>query len=407
MDTKSQQKMNVIMSRVNTWIKSLLEQSASVGTPQAAARLEQRVRDEGRSLLGSILETLMQEALDHQPAERTCPVCGKRRRHKGRRTRGLLSSVGALRVQGTYWYCPDCGGQHALDTLAPESLSRPLQELVCLLGTALASFAKASVAAQKLLGIQVSDATIRRLCRHHGCRKTAPPTPAASDSDVIGSCDGTMVHTRQSGWKELRAYQFRYGPHKHGRAFLESACRFTPRLRQAALALGIGKVRRLFWVADAAAWIDKGVRLQLPMAIRIIDLWHACQHVHAAAQDLYCDPDRARAWAKKYCRVLQEKGAAGLLDQLRTLRYPPAKRQKALHKLRRYLRTHAKHLAYEEYEKKGYPISSGSMESFCKQLGQRLKGPGMRWNKANVTPMATLVSLWANDQWDQYWKAAA
>lgn len=69
--------------------------------------------------------------------------------------------------------------------------------------------------------------------------------------------------------------------------------------------------------------------------------------------------------------------------------------------------THAKHLAYEEYGKEGYPISSGSMESFCEQLGQRLKGPGMRWNKTNVTPMATMVGLWANDQWDQYWKATA
>jgi len=31
----------------------------------------------------------------------------------------------------------------------------------------------------------------------------------------------------------------------------------------------------------------------------------------------------------------------------------------------------------------------------------------MRWNRTNVTPMATLVSLWTNQQWDQYWKLSA
>jgi len=46
------------------------------------------------------------------------------------------------------------------------------------------------------------------------------------------------------------------------------------------------------------------------------------------------------------------------------------------------------------------------MESFCKQLGQRLKGPGMRWNRQNVGPMAALVTLWAQDRWDDYWARA-
>jgi hypothetical protein len=408
MNPRTQQAMSDIMARVSTWIKSLVEQSATVSTPEATVQLEQRVRAEGQQVLGSMLETLVQNALDHQSEQRDCPTCGQRRRHKGLRSRGLLSSVGALRVRGPYWYCPHCGGQHALDSLAPESLSRPMQELLCLLGTALASFAKASTAAHKLLGLRVSDATIRRLCVHHGTQEKAEPAPVEAGEEVTGSCDGTMVHTRQSGWKELRAYQFRYGTHKHGRAYLESAKTFTPRLRQAAIAIQVALAVRLFWLADAAAWIDKGVCQQLPQAIRIIDLWHAWQHIHAAAQAIYPDDEgKARPWARRYCRVLEGKGAWGLLKQLRSLRYAPAARQAALNKLRRYLRKHADHLDYPTYRANDYPISSGPMESFCKQLGQRLKGPGMRWSRANVTPMATLVSLWANDQWDQYWRLAA
>jgi|GEM_PF-7002851 len=37
------------------------------------------------------------------------------------------------------------------------------------------------------------------------------------------------------------------------------------------------------------------------------------------------------------------------------------------------------------------------MESFCKQIGLRMKGPGMRWKGGNVTAVAALVSHWSLD----------
>jgi hypothetical protein len=37
------------------------------------------------------------------------------------------------------------------------------------------------------------------------------------------------------------------------------------------------------------------------------------------------------------------------------------------------------------------------MESLCKQLGLRMKGPGMRWSIKNVSAMACLVARWAVD----------
>jgi len=51
-------------------------------------------------------------------------------------------------------------------------------------------------------------------------------------------------------------------------------------------------------------------------------------------------------------------------------------------------------------------ISSGPMESFCKQLGLRLKGPGMRWSTSSIDPMAALVSRWALDNWPSVARAA-
>lgn len=408
MDQVTRNATQQIISQLQDWIKSFAEKSEQLACPVDTARFEKQFRDEGLRMLGSVFESLLQNALDHQQEQRICPECGCKRRHKGRRRRGLLSSVGDIRLEGIYWYCKDCGGQHVADTLAPESSSRPMQELLCLLGTSMASFAKASFAGNKLLGIRVSDATIRRMCQEHGCKVPIAPVPLESETDVLGSCDGTMVNTRQNGWKELKAYQFRYGKNKHGRAYLEPSSNFVPRLRQGAIAMGAGGAKHIFWVSDAAEWIDKGVAEQLPMAIRIIDIWHVREHIHEASRGLYPDnEDKAHQWAKRYCEVLEDFGGYALWSRLRHARYAQADRQKSVEQLRRYLYKNADRLEYPAYKSEGYPISSGSMESFCKQLGQRMKGPGMRWNAYNVTPMATLVSLWANQEWDRHWKTVA
>lgn len=408
MDHVTRNAMQQIISQFRDWVKSLAQESAELHTPTDTASFETRFRDEGLRMIGSLFERLLQNALDHQDENRTCPKCGCRRRHKGRRQRGLLSSLGVIRLEGTYWYCSDCGGQHAADTLTPESSSRPMQQLLCLLGTSMASFAKASFAGNKLLGIRVSDATIRRLCYERGREVPINPVPMEAETDLLGSCDGTMVNTRQCGFKELKAYQFRYGTNKHGRAYLEQSSRFVPRLRKAAIAVGAGEAKRIFWVSDAAEWIDKGVQEQLPMAIRIIDIWHAREHIHEASRAIYPNnEDKARQWAERYCEVLEDSGAEVLWDRLRHARYAEQDRQKSVDKLRRYLHKNMDRLAYPDYKSRGYPISSGTMESFCKQLGQRMKGPGMRWSINNVTVMATLVSLWANDEWDRHWKTVA
>ena len=88
-----------------------------------------------------------------------------------------------------------------------------------------------------------------------------------------------------------------------------------------------------------------------------------------------------------------------MADRMRrtVLHYPRLEQQAALLELIRFLDKHADRMDYPAYERDGLPISSGPMESFCKQVGLRLKGPGMHWSARNVTPMAMLVSRWSLD----------
>jgi len=251
---------NGIMADVRAWVKGLLEEAEKIENQAGAEALESRVRTEGLRLLGNVWERLLQHCLDRQEEARVCPRCGRRRRHKGVCPRGLVSSVGHVRLKGPYWYCPQCRtGEHALDALAPESVSGVARELICLLGTSLASFAKASKVCVKTLGVKLDEDTVRRLCLGEGQKVVdAPPIPPAvpQEADLIGSCDGTMVNTIQERWRELKVYRFEHSGGSHAGAYLESAEEFMPRVRRAVLAMKASRAGRMIWVSDAAEWSD-------------------------------------------------------------------------------------------------------------------------------------------------------
>lgn len=144
------------------------------------------------------------------------------------------------------------------------------------------------------------------------------------------------------------------------------------------------------------------------MAIHIIDFWHACQHVHEAGRNIHGEgTDKAAKWSQRYKCFLIEQGGLALLKRLKKTRYKDADRQEKLDKFIGYLSRNHPQMRYDEYIANAYPISSGPMESFCKQPGQRLKGPGMRWSRENADPMAAMASAWSNDSWEKLWQPAA
>ena len=405
-------KTNNIVGEFKKMVKDFAVKAESISNSQGYADLEKDLRDQGQRILSKVFEGLIQANLDRDKEQlRECPSCSARRRHKGRRHRQLISSLGTVSLKGVYWHCPQCSqGSNSVDQLLSEKFSPAMTELLCLLGTSMSSFAVSSTCSHKLLGVRVSDNTIRKLCISQGRQVVSnrlKPEQVEDGATLIGSCDGTMVNTRQDGWRELKALQFRHDKGSYGQAHLENSRRFARRLRKAAFHMGAGRSGRFAFVSDAAGWIEKSVRQQLPQAVHIIDIWHACEHIWCAGNSIHGEgSDKARNWSEKYCRLLGDEGVETLLLRLSRIRYKDSARQSALEKLKNFLTRNQDRMRYKEYTSANLPISSGPMESFCKQLGHRLKGPGMRWTKANIDPMAAMVSLICSQQWDKYWKAA-
>ena len=396
-----------IVAEFGGWVKILAGQIDTLANEADVQRLEIQLRDGGRQIMLKLMQQLMQEALDRKKQQaRQCPNCRwEKRRHQGVRSRRLLSNFGSLTLSGIYWRCPVCGHcSHAADALAAEPLSSLMKGLVCLLGVSLASFDKAELVAERVLGVKVDDETIRRLCLREGWgvlrQEDSPPVPVADGGELIGSCDGTMLHTRETGWREVKSYRFEHAAGKYGGAYLEKVDDFVPRLAETAQRLGARKAGRCLFLSDMAEWIRLAVAERLPDWKHIADYWHACQHVYKAGEELYGKENpQARAWSRYWSKRLRRYGGGVLAEKLAMLclYYKELSDQEVVLKLVRFFRKHADETNYPAYERQGWTISSGPMESFCKQIGLRMKGPGMHWSVKNVSPMAMLVSRWSLD----------
>lgn len=393
-----------IIDRFGQWVKQLADQVNQTRDEADLQSIEEQIRDQGQAILGQLFQSIAQDAIDrHQESARTCPDCGSRRRHQGVRRRLLRSSLGSIEVHGVYWRCPACGCcGHTGQTLMPDSFSGLLCQLTALLGASLASFHKAEVVADRLLNVKLDDETIRRHCLTEGWQAArhadSPPVPVAEGATLIGSCDGTMVRTRQTGWREVKGYRFEHEGGRFGGASLDSSEQFLPRLRSAAERVGHANAGTKVFLSDMAGWITRGIPKQLPDWEMIADFYHASKHVHEAGQHLYGEHDpRARRWGHYWSRRLKHHGAGYVSDRLRhiALFYRDTGAQRHVLDLAKFLDRHAERMDYPGYRARDLPIGSGPMESFCKQIGQRMKGPGMFWSTANVTPMAHLVSRWS------------
>src|SRR5262249_43352986 len=153
----------------------------------------------------------------------------------------------------------------------------------------------------------------------------------AAEGDVEFSTDGTSVNTLQ-GWREMRLAIFAKRP--RGPAAtpapwddrgvpapavrvlfggLWAAEQFGPQWRAWAGRLGIGQTEEITVLADGARWIWNQVEQNLPGAAGVLDIYHASEHLYAAARVLYGEgAAEVSAWVASRRQTLLCGGGAAL-----------------------------------------------------------------------------------------------
>ncbi len=164
-----------------------------------------------------------------------------------------------------------------------------------------------------------------------------------------------------------------------------------------AVRLGLSDTARITVLADGAKWIWNQVAEHLGGAAGVLDIYHASEHLWAAANRYFGDrAGEARAWVEGRRGTLLRSGASGLLAELDGPEWSA---------VRDYFEPHLDHTAYADWLRSSRSIGSGLVEGACKPVvGRRLKQTDTRWKVRRVDRMGTLGAIQAADQWDTYWR---
>lgn len=257
---------------------------------------------------------------------------------------------------------------------------------------------------------------------HAGC------LPGCAENEhqllVIG-VDGGRVQTREkspetgSRWKEdkvltitscLKGDGVDQPPQKlltTCLATMGDAKTFGPLARLEAEKRGIRKAVEVIGIHDGGNWIDPLWEEHFGCHRRILDYYHAAEHLHEVARAACpVDCSSVGALAEQLVTLLWEGKIDPLLDRLRELSATagepletdgPAHPRRVLSINVDYFRRHRDHVDYPTYRSKGWPIGSGITESGVKLFGKRVKGTEQFWNVGGAEAILALRSMWLSE----------
>lgn len=317
------------------------------------------------------------------------------------------------------------------------SLSPRLHEWLVRL-SAWMPFGQAATLLGDFTRVQVSEATTRRQSEAAGAayealqtqevehiERTLPSSPQGPSKQLL-SVDGAMVPLLHGQWAEVKTMvlgevgEAVLEKHKDGKEEKEEWVIHTGELSYFSrmtdadtfgrLALvetqrrGVERAGQVGAVMDGAEWQQGFVDYHRPDAIRILDFPHAAERLSGIANAIMGEGTEAsKEWLGERCRQLKGEGPAPVLMQLRSLQQAHPDKEVLATNLA-YLSKREEQMQYPHYQREGWPIGSGTVESGNKVVVQaRLKGAGMHWEGSHVNPMLGLRNMVCNDRWAEAW----
>ena len=131
--------------------------------------------------------------------------------------------------------------------------------------------------------------------------------------------------------------------------------------------------------------------------------YHAKHYLWDAGKIIYGEGSAfAAPWVKDQETLLLENNVAQVSAHLQYfLDIRPA-----LAPILHYFQQNTARMRYGTYRQRGYFIGSGAIESAGKQLtATRIKGPGMRWNVADLNALLALRCVFLEHSWQAYWNS--
>ena len=356
--------------------------------------------------------------------------------------------MGEVVLEGrAYYLCPTCRAGHvpvdAALGLSAAKLTPGAEELATLGGT-VGSFAEAAEKfLPKMAGLRLSESTVERTTEAAGARLGASwaaghTLGAAVDwrfnRDASGrtvayvSIDATGVGIQGGRGAKAEGRMAWVGkvfnprvapteavPKPHPararyQAGLMDLEELGARLRRQAAQVGLDRAERWVALTDGGNGLDDFMDVNFPRAVRILDFYHAAEHLGDLAK-AYCGGDTAAAegLTEQWSHRMKHEGGDAILATLGALDLTGrcAATREAHRQVSGYVRKNLHRMDYPHYREQGWQIGSGHIEAACKTVvNQRLKQSGMRWGSDGADALCHLRALYEGEstQWDAFWE---
>lgn len=393
------------------------------------------------------LSHLLSDCQEHPP--RVACQCGAEAHYHDRRRKQLLTVLGPVEFERSYYVCPSCQcGQSPRDReldVEGTEFSPGVRRMMATVG-ADTSFQRGRKQLESLAGLEVTTKAIERQAEAIGVDIEAGQQRAIKQAKQLRlpivctptipvlyiEMDGTGVpvtpkeRAGRAGRKE--GQQARTREVKLGCVFtqtttdeegnpvrdpastsyvgaIESAELFGLRLYTEAWHRGWSSAQRKVVLGDGAIWIWNIAEQHFPGAIFIVDIWHAFQHVCDLAAKIFPgDEKQKKRWAAAGNRSINDGKIEAFVNRLRKLSPADATLAETIDKEAEYFLHNAERMRYPKFRALGLFVGSGVVEAGCRTVvGERLKSSGMFWSVRGANAILALRCSVLSNQFEDYW----
>lgn len=305
-------------------------------------------------------------------------------------------------------------------------ISERMQGLICLLGQSVV-YEEACEVFDEMMGVEISAPQIQRVCMHYGnaidplvksnCKSVIPRLESQNEEDsVYVMVDGSMVYTRDDGWRELKLGRLFHQSQvidiqKNRRqvmgsvyvSHLGSVDEFFPKFER-----HLGGYGKKVIIGDGAKWIWNWAEDNYPGALQILDFYHAKEKLVLFARHQYQKEEARLKWIKEQSDKLLDNRLESVLSSLRLCKARNAEAKLAKQKAIDYYVEHDDRMQYKTYREQGLMIGSGPIEAAHRSvIQQRLKLSGQKWSIVGAQAVANLRCYRHSGAWSMIKKIIA
>lgn len=376
------------------------------------------LRGFGEDSLAAAVDTLPQETGTPKP----CPKCGTQVPVKTRnRVRHIMTTAGELRLSRNYHYCKRCAHgfcpRDAELKLPEEGDVSDAMEKRILDFAMNGPFEQCAERWDIHYPFPISSNLFRRVVDRVARRResaqsslalqqAALPSPENPPRWLVIAADGSMLLTREDGWREAKVATVVRGenviPDKavvdpRYVAVLGGQDEFRTALKAALDAERADDVMRIIWLGDGARENWTLAKELCPFAIQILDYIHAVQNAMFCGKVLLGENDSCLPlWEARLHQLLDSDSPEAAICELMDCTLDATDEQlAAIDQLVGYYRTNAERMRYRHFRTEKLPIGSGIVESAHKHVLQaRMKQAGQRWSILRGRRMVELRALY-------------